>query len=67
MTRGEELKSKLIALCREYGAEIEAKDHWTGYSECGQDVRMTLTIDGVYMDGDVVHPYEGIDLGNRIA
>lgn len=31
----------LQALLDKYGAEIEAKDHYQGYPECGEDVRMT--------------------------
>ena len=31
----------LQALLDKNGAEIEAKDHYQGYPECGEDVRMT--------------------------
>ena len=28
-----------------YGAEITADDHWSGYPECGQDIRITIEFD----------------------
>jgi endogenous inhibitor of DNA gyrase (YacG/DUF329 family) len=37
-----EFLSKLHSLLEEFHAEINAKDHWEGYPECGQDVRMTV-------------------------
>jgi len=33
---------ELQDLLKKYNAEITAADHWTGYAECGQDVRMTV-------------------------
>ena len=33
-------REELQALLDKYGAELEAKDHWQGYAECGEDVRI---------------------------
>ena len=33
---------ELKSLLSRYEAEIRAEDHWQGYSECGEDVRMTV-------------------------
>ena len=62
MTREQLFKQELAALCRKYNCYIEAKDHWTGYSECGQDVRMTVEFDGDY-SVDPPIPYADLDLG----
>ena len=62
----EQFKKELRDLLSKYGAgtEIEAKDHWMGYAECGEDVRMTVCIDGIYKDGETVREYTEIDLGS---
>lgn len=61
MTVQELFLADLQALLKKYGAEITAKDEWTGYAECGEDVRMTVEfkdynlddIDlGTWVDGD---------------
>ena len=33
------------ALLRKHLATINANDHWTGYPECGRDVRMVVEFD----------------------
>ncbi len=33
---------ELHALLGKYDAELKAEDHWQGYAECGQDVRITV-------------------------
>ena len=33
---------ELAALLKKYNAEMEADDHYTGYPECGQDIRITV-------------------------
>lgn len=43
-----EFKERLAALLAEYDAELSAEDQWTGYAECGQDVRMTVEIPSIY-------------------
>jgi IS1 family transposase len=44
----QEFRQRLSALLQEFGAELTAEDHWSGYAECGQDVRMTVEIPSVY-------------------
>ena len=57
-------KAEFQALLDKYGAELEAKDHWQGYAECGEDVRMTVTIQGEWdKDGEPVREYTEIDRG----
>lgn len=63
-----EFRADLQALLNKYGANLEAEDHWQGYAECGEDIRITAEIDGVYTkDGELVRPYVSIDLGRYIA
>lgn len=60
-----EFKTKLRTLLAEYGAELSAKDHWTGYAECGEDVRMTVEIPSIYdKDGNCLREWTDIDLGS---
>ena len=60
-----EFKAKLAALLAEYGTEIEAKDYYTGYAECGEDIRMMVYVDGIYdNDGNCLREFTEIDLGN---
>ena len=57
-------RAELQALLDKYGAELSAKDYWTGYSECGEDVRMTVDIPGIWDEnGDPVRECTEIDLG----
>ncbi len=53
-----EFAKDLKALLVKYNVEIEAQDHWEGYPECGQDVRMTV----LFNDWEV----ENIDLGSYV-
>ena len=59
----------LQALLAKYGeAELSADDHWTGYAECGSDVRMTVYIPGIYDEyGDVAREYTEIDLHDFVG
>jgi hypothetical protein len=62
-----EFKKQLIALLKRWNAELEAKDHWTGYAECGQDVRMTVCIPGSYdAEHEQVRAWTEIDLGSYL-
>lgn len=57
-------RAELQALLDKYGAELDAKDHYQGYAECGEDVRMTVTIQGEWdKEGEPVREYTEIDLG----
>ena len=53
-----EFVKELQSLLLKYGAEIKAEDHWIGYAECGEDVRMTVEFDD--------YKIEDIDLGGYI-
>jgi len=53
----------LNALLEKYGVEFRCDDHWQGYPECGQDVRITVEFDdcsipeidfGRYIDADKI-------------
>ena len=60
-------KAELQALLDKYGAELEAKDHWQGYAECGEDVRMTVYVPAIYdSDLNYVREWTEIDLGAHL-
>lgn len=59
----DEFLHRLGELFREYGADLTAEDHWTGYAECGEDIRMTICIPSVYRGADCIREYTEIDLG----
>ena len=40
----------LQLLLEKHNASIEADDHWQGYPECGQDVRMTVEFEDFRID-----------------
>ena len=57
----------LTALLKKYNnATIEAEDHFIGYAECGEDIRMTVSIDPVYKDGECIQDGAEIDLGRYL-
>lgn len=65
--RTEAFKAELLALCRKYGVtEIEAKDHYPGYAECGEDIRMIVEFKGDYLIDPPI-PYEDLDLGSYFS
>ena len=59
----------LKALLQKYSngvssCEIEAEDHYSGYPECGEDVRMTVTVPSIYTpEGETIREWTEIDLG----
>ena len=56
---------ELKALLKKYDAEISAEDHYQGYPECGEDIRITVTIPSKYdADGNMLREWTEIDLGN---
>ena len=61
-----EFLSELKALLKKYNAEIEAEDHWKGYSECGRDIRMTVNIPSIYQDGEPIQEMTEINLGTFV-
>jgi hypothetical protein len=60
--RTDNFKAELAALCRKYHCDITAEDHYQGYPECGEGIRMTVNFDGDYTV-DPVLPDEELDLG----
>lgn len=48
--------------------EVIAEDHYSGYSECGSDVRMTVSIEPLWdKDGNQTRDAVEINLGNYIG
>jgi hypothetical protein len=39
--------AELQALLDKWGAELEASDHYQGYPECGEDIRIEITIPAI--------------------
>jgi len=63
----QEFRDELNDLLQKWGAEIEAEDHYPGYPECGEDVRMTVEIPSLYDDhGNVVRERCEVDLGSLV-
>ena len=58
MNKREEFITRLQDLLKEFDCEISADDHWQGYAECGQDVRMTVEFED--------YKIECIDLAKQI-
>jgi len=67
-----EFRAELAALLARYNdpktrlndATLEADDHYRGYPECGEDVRMTVEIPGIYDgEGNCLRPWTTINLG----
>ena len=58
-------RDELHALLKKFGAEIEAEDHYPGYSECGQNIRMTVSIPALYDEqGIMIRESCEINLGS---
>lgn len=47
----EAFTAEFQALLDSWGAEMEAGDHYEGYAECGEDIRVEITIPAIY-DGN---------------
>lgn len=62
MSRANDFKTELAALCKKYNCTIEACDHWTGYAECGEDIRITVEFAADYAKDPLI-PWEELDLG----
>ena len=63
-----EFLTDLNNLLLKYSAEISAEDHWQGYPECGEDIRIEIEIPGVWdNDGECVSEDCYIDLGRYIT
>jgi hypothetical protein len=63
-----EFKADLHTLLDKFCAELTAKDHWGGYPECGEDIRMTVTVPAIYdADHNCLREFTEIDLGSYVA
>lgn len=63
-----EFKADLWTLLDKFCAELTAKDHWEDYPECGEDVRMTVTVPAIYnADHNCLREFTEIDLGSYVA
>ena len=61
----EEFMAELRGLLNKWDAEISAEDHFKGYPECGEDVRITITIPSKYDEnGEYTREWTEIDIGN---
>ena len=61
-------REELQALLDKYRAELSAKDEFIGYAECGEDVRMTVTIQADFdADLNCVREWTEIDLGSFLS
>ena len=48
----QEFLDELKDLLKKYQASITVRDHWQGYPECGQDLRMEVEFNN-YVVGDI--------------
>ncbi len=59
-------KKDLKDLLVKYNADITAKDHYMGYPECGEDIKMIVDIPGIWKDSNQVQEWTEIDLGRYL-
>lgn len=58
-------KTELAEMLKRWSATLTASDHWTGYAECGEDIRMTASIEFMHPDG---YPrFVDVDLGRDVG
>jgi hypothetical protein len=63
----EEFRADLIELLKKYNATMEADDFYPGYPECGQDIRITVSVPALFgKDGQMLKKYAEINLGKYI-
>lgn len=63
-----EFRAELQELLDKWGAEMEATDHWQGYAECGEDIRITVDIPAIWTaNHDCLREYVEIDFGSRLS
>jgi len=63
----QEFRADLKLLIKKYDAEIEASDHYTGYSECGEDIRVMVSTQAVYVDNECVQECADFNIGTWIT
>jgi len=62
-----EFTAELQALLNKWNAELDASDHYQGWPECGEDIRMIVTIPGSWdKDGNTTQEWTEVDLGNSM-
>ena len=67
MSVKQDFLSDFLALLTKWNATIEADDHYKGYPECGQDIRIIVDIEAIYTtEGETIRPYTEIDLGRYV-
>ena len=61
-------RAQLTALLVQWNATLSAEDHYQGYPECGEDVRMTVSIPSLHdaTTGETTREYTEIDLGRYL-
>lgn len=60
-----DFRRKLADLIEEYSVEITAKDEWTGYPECGEDIQIEFHITGEVINREY-HPDASEKFGTYI-
>lgn len=65
--RADEFITKLRALLVEFDARLTAEDHYPGYAECGEDIRITVEMQGNYDEakGDC-KPWVAVNVGKWV-
>lgn len=59
-------REELTALLSRWKASLEVENHWTGYAECGEDIRLTAFLEGICDEGVERRPSVSIDLGRSL-
>lgn len=53
----ETFRKEIKEFLKSWGAEVTAEDHYSGYPECGEDIRITVSIPAIYNDGICLREY----------
>jgi hypothetical protein len=64
-----QFKQEFIELLTKYNnAYLEVKDHWSGYSECGEDIQTRIESCDKYDDqGNMIESGLSFDLGTYLT
>jgi hypothetical protein len=64
----EAFEKDLKIFLKKWNCTIGADDHYNGYAECGQDIRMIAYIPSIYDNkkNECIREYTEIDLGDTI-
>lgn len=64
-----EFETALKQLLKSFNnADMQADDHYSGYPECGEDIKITVTIPAVYDENhNCISEFTEIDLGKYIS